>query len=528
MHIDARTLDNGTLIEGDLCIIGGGAAGVSLALEWIGSNRKVILLEGGGFNVEAQMQALYQGKSLDRPYYPLQSVALHYFGGTTGHWAGFCSTFDPIDFDERSYVPHSGWPFNRAHLDPYYVRAGKFLELESTDFDVASLEKQDPEAKRLPLDQSVFFHKVWRFSSPTRVGTVYREPIVNAPNVHLYTYAKVVEIVPNEGVTAIDSLRAKTIDGKEHRVRARHYVVACGAIHNARLLLASNSRAKRGVGNDHDVVGRYFMEHFEIVSAEVTFEAAQPFRLFQYPGRGRKGARAELALQGDVQRKHQILNGTASFQGGPLTGRENSRFASFSPDAEANVARETASATRGAAGGARGGGGGGGRGAGAGAGGGAATPPTVYRMFTRQEQAPNPDSRILLSTERDALDMPQADLQWRMTPIDKRSIRVFYEVLGQELGRAKLGRVQLGEWLLDGDDMAWPTHLSAGWHNMGTTRMHTDPKQGVVDANSKVHGIANLFVAGGSVYPTGGAVNPTLTLVALSLRLADHLKKVVV
>jgi choline dehydrogenase-like flavoprotein len=523
MHIDARTLDNGTLIEGDLCIIGGGAAGVSIALEWIGSNRKVILLEGGGFNVEAQMQALYQGKSLDRPYYPLQSVALHYFGGTTGHWAGFCSPFDAIDFEERSWVPHSGWPFNRAHLTPYYDRAATFLELESPNFDVAALEKQDPEVKRLPLEESVFFHKVWRFSSPTRVGTVYRDPIVNAPNVHLYTYAKAVELVPNAAVTAIDSVRAKTIDGKEHRVRARHYVIACGAIHNARLLLASNGVAKRGIGNDNDLVGRYFMEHFEIVSAEATFEQPFPFRLFQYPGRGRKGARAELALQGDVQRKHQILNGTTSFQGGGLTGRENSRFASFSPDAEANVARETASAQRGAAaarGGAQGGGGG--------RGGGPGTPQTVYRLFTRQEQAPNPDSRVLLSTERDALDMPLADLQWRMTPIDKRSIRVFYEILGQELGRAKLGRVRLGEWLLDGDDMAWPTHLSGGWHNMGTTRMHRNAKQGVVDPNSKVHGLANLFVAGASVYPTGGAVNPTLTLVALSLRLADHLKKVVV
>src|SRR5262245_46442269 len=83
MHIDARTLDKGTLIEGDLCIVGTGAAGISMALEWIPSSRKVILLEGGGFNVESQMQALYHGESLDRPYYPLRSTALHYFGGTT-------------------------------------------------------------------------------------------------------------------------------------------------------------------------------------------------------------------------------------------------------------------------------------------------------------------------------------------------------------------------------------------------------------------------------------------------------------
>jgi choline dehydrogenase-like flavoprotein len=415
-------------------------------------------------------------------------------------------------------VPHSGWPFNRQHLDPFYSRASKFLELGSDQFDVAYYLKQDPELQRLAVDESVFFHKMWQFSAPTRVGTVYRDPIVNAANVHLYTYAKAVELVPNAGVTAIDGVRAKTIDGKEHRVRARHYVIACGAIHNARLLLASNSVAKQGVGNANDLVGRYFMEHFEIVSAEMTLETPPAsFRLFQYPGRGRKGQRAELALQGAIQRKHRILNGTASPSpqakpGGAL----NSRFSSFSADAEVNVKQQEAQSARGAAAGPNRGGGG------------APNTATLYRMFTRQEQAPNPDSRVLLSAERDALGMPLADLQWRMTPLDKRSIRVFYELLGQELGRAKLGRVQMGEWLLDGDDMAWPTHLSAGWHNMGTTRMHKDPKQGVVDANAKIHGIANLFCAGGSVYPTGGAVNPTLTLVALSIRLADHLKKVVV
>ena len=114
MHIDARTLDNDSLIEGELCIIGTGAAGISIALEWTSSPRKVILLEGGGFNVEAQMQALYHGESVDRPYYPLRSSVLHYFGGTTGHWAGYCSPFDPIDFEKRDWVPFSGWPFTRA------------------------------------------------------------------------------------------------------------------------------------------------------------------------------------------------------------------------------------------------------------------------------------------------------------------------------------------------------------------------------------------------------------------------------
>jgi choline dehydrogenase-like flavoprotein len=504
MHIDARTLDSGTLIEGDLCIIGAGAAGISMALEWIPSAKKVILLEGGGLNVEAQMQALYHGESLDRPYYPLRSATLHYFGGTTGHWSGYCSPFDPIDFEKRDWVPHSGWPITKAQLDPFYARANKLLELGPYEYDAAYWEGLDPEVRRLALDGKVFFPKMWQFSPPTRMGNVYRDPILKAPNVHLYTYAKVMEIVPNEGLTAIEGLRTKTIDGKEHRVRARHYVLACGSIHNARLMLASNSRATAGVGNGHDLVGRYFMEHFEIIGAQVAFEQAQPFKLYTIPSAGKARARAELALTGDAQRQSRILNGTASFRPGPITGREQSRFASFSEDAEANVKqRQAMKSTPGTN---------------------APTPQVIYQMFTRQEQAPNPESRIVLSTEKDELGMPRANLRWRFTGLDKRSVRVFYELLGKELGRAGLGRVQLMDWLLDGDDDKWPNILSGGWHHMGTARMHEDPKQGVVDANCQVHGLANLHVAGASVYTTGGAVNPTLTLVALSLRLAEHLK----
>ncbi|HUR60455.1 MAG TPA: GMC family oxidoreductase [Opitutaceae bacterium] len=504
MHIDARTLDPGTLIEGDLCIIGAGAAGITIALEYVSSGKKVILLEGGGLNVEAQMQALYHGESLDRPYYPLRSATLHYFGGTTGHWSGYCSPFDPIDFEKRDWVPHSGWPITRKDLDPFYARANKILELGPYEYDAAYWEGLDPDVRRLPLDGKVFFPKMWQFSPPTRMGNVYRDAILKAPNVHLHTYAKVVEIVPNEGLTAIEGLRTKTIEGREHRVRAKQYVLACGSIHNARLLLASNSRATAGVGNAHDLVGRYFMEHFEIIGAQVAFEKAQPFKLYTIPSTGKARARAELALMGEAQRQNKILNGTASFRPGPITGKEQSRFASFSDDAEANVKqRQAMKNTPGA---------------------GPVPEHVIYQMFTRQEQAPNPESRIVLSDEKDEIGMPRANLRWKFTGLDKRSVRVFYELLGKELGRAGLGRVQLMEWLLDGDDDKWPNILSGGWHHMGTARMHDDPKQGVVDANCKVHGLANLHVAGASVYTTGGAVNPTLTLVALSLRLADHLK----
>ncbi|MDH5609620.1 MAG: FAD-dependent oxidoreductase, partial [Cyclobacteriaceae bacterium] len=171
MHIDARTLPNGTTIEGDICIIGAGAAGISLALEWANTPYKVILLESGGFQIESQIQDLYRGKSIGQRYFPLQSARLHYFGGTTGHWAGFCSTYDEIDFKKRDWVPNSGWPISRTDLDPFYQRAHSVLELGPFEYDMDYWKKKDPSLKSLPFDKEVLYDKVWQFSTPTRFGT---------------------------------------------------------------------------------------------------------------------------------------------------------------------------------------------------------------------------------------------------------------------------------------------------------------------------------------------------------------------
>ena len=515
MHTDARTLDNGSAIEGDLCIVGAGAAGISMALQWVNSPRRVILLEGGGFDLEPAMQDLYRGEIIGLPYYPLQAARLHYFGGTTGHWAGFCSPYDPIDFETRSWVPHSGWPITRQDLDPFYARAQKILDLGPYDYDASNWVKHDKELEPFPLDPNVVWSKVWQFSPPTRFGTKYRDEIVNARSIHLYTHANVCEVAANDGLSAVDSLRVRTLDGKEHRVRARHYVLACCSIQNARLLLASNRKATGGLGNGNDLVGRYFMEHLEMPAGELVLAKPKSTKSKMYAlDYGTTKARAELSLSAHAQKEHQILNSTASVEPGPLGGPVTSTFQHFPPELiRALMAWEK-----------------GGRVgpppfppevlAGLG------PPPVAPRDFhltTRLEQAPNPNSRVTLSAEKDALGMPRVRLDWRLTDLDKRSIRTFYKVLGQEMGRSGLGRVQLRDWLLT-DDHTWPSFLSGGWHHMGTTRMHADPKQGVVDANCRVHGLANLYVAGSAVYPTAGSANPTFTLVALSLRLSDHLQ----
>ena len=516
MHTDARTLENGSVIDGDLCIVGAGAAGISIALQWLNSPRRVILLEGGGFDLEPAMQDLYRGDIVGQPYYPLQSARLHYFGGTTGHWAGFCSPYDPIDFEKRDWVPHSGWPIKRQDLDPFYARANKILDLGPYEYDASDWVKRDKDLEPFPFEAARVWTKMWQFSPPTRFGTRYRDAIVNARGVHLYTHANVCEIEANEGVSAIDGLRVRTLDGKEHRVRARQYVLACCSIQNARLLLASNRRATAGLGNGNDLVGRYFMEHLEIPSAELVLAKPQSTKTKMYMlDYGTTKARGELSLSAQAQKEHQILNGTSSLEVGALGEPVKSTFQFLPPDMIRQMMAWEKSGKKGpppliaslppSA---------------------MAPPPTsprVFHLMTRQEQAPNPNSRVTLSTEKDAMGMPRVRFDWQLTELDKRSIRTYYKLLGQEMGRTGVGRIQMRDWLLS-DDRTWPSFISGGWHHMGTTRMNDDPKQGVVDANCRVHGIGNLYVAGAATYPTAGSANPTLTVVALSLRLSDHLQ----
>lgn len=508
MHIDIRSVPSGSVIEGDLCIIGAGAAGITMALDWIGaSNKKVILLEGGGFNVEAEMQNLYKGQSVGQRYYPLHSARLHFFGGTTGHWAGWCSPYDPIDFMNRDWVPESGWPINLTDLEPYYKKGYKLVELPSWNFETEYWEKQ-ANMVSLPMDQKKVRTKMWQFSPPTRFGTKYREEIVKAKNITLYTYANLTNLEANEEVTKINQIQVQSLNGKKHTVKAKAFVLACGAIQNARMLLASNKQAKNGLGNSYDIVGRYFMEHLEVKSADLVMSSERNMNMYLLDF-ARVSARGELAVSAEEQQKHRILNGTASMTPKTLAENEPAAIDWFPEDAAASIERmeewdkakadTTTTKLK-------------------------AKDLKVFELFTRMEQSPNRNSRVFLNNEKDEMGVPRITLDWQLTSLEKISIRKLYEIIGQEAGRANIGRVKLMDWLLD-NDTSWPEFLSAGWHHMGTTKMSANPKEGVVDANCKVHGIQNLYIASTGCYPTAGAANPTLTLIALTLRLSDHLKK---
>lgn len=507
MHIDARHIDNNTIIEGDICIMGAGAAGISMALEWINTPYKVILLEGGGFDMDDKVQQLYQGTNSGQNFPPFTASRLHVFGGTTGHWAGFCSPYDEIDFKERDWVPNSGWPIGRKDLDPFYERANKTIQLGPYNYDLEFWQEQLPNMIPLPLDNKVIKTKMWQYNQ-TRFGKTYRQQILDAKNIHLYTYANVVDIHANTNASQVNQVVVKNYAGKKHTVKAKQFIMACGALQNTRLLLASNSIAKAGLGNDNDLVGRYFMEHIEIEAADLYM--LKPFNTDLYSfDFGVTKASGELSITEEVQQRERILNGTSSFHLHDSDERQVEKANTWLPYGQEEAVNSMNNVWKQAEEKAK-------QGLGSVA--------KSFQLNVRIEQAPNPNSRVTLGKEKDGLGVPKTHMNWDLTPLDKRSIRTIHYLIGQQMAISGYGRLKLKDYFADETDFSFPDHTHGGNHHMGTTRMDNNPKKGVVDENCKIHGIHNLYVAGSACFPTAGAPNPTLTLVALTIRLSDYIK----
>ncbi len=524
MLLDARALEDGTRIECDLGIVGAGAAGITLARAFAGGRLKVGVLESGGLEFEERVQDLYQGANVGLPYVDLDVCRLRFLGGATNHWAGRCRPLDELDFEPRPWVPLSGWPLTRAELEPYYRQAQQICQLGA--YDYMPEDWLDPGQAVLPFDPAKVVNRMWQYSPPTRFGEVYRGELEAAANLEVVLHANLVDIETNEAGAEVLSLHARTLDGKRLTLRARAYVLACGGLENPRLLLAANRQVKVGLGNQKDMVGRCFMEHPQVNAARalVVDPALLSFYSYGLGGGHEQGTPVVGCLNQSPKRQRavQVLNFDGLFT---VDNIGNSGFAALRriwsaaghgewpehlaadlwqaltdiDDTAAGVAgrlglRDYQPGN------------------------------AAFRMWCTAEQAPNPDSRVRLDDQLDALGMPRIALDWQLTEQDKRSLLAGHQAVAEELGRTGLGRLQIADWLTAGDN-SWSPTLDGGYHHMGTTRMSEDPARGVVDASSRVHGIANLYVAGSSVFPTSGSANPTLTLVALALRLAAHLQE---
>jgi choline dehydrogenase-like flavoprotein len=512
MLVDARTVSERTVVETDVCIVGAGAAGITLAREFIGKPFRICLLESGGFEFDKDTQDLCKGESAGF-YIPLDVMRLRYFGGTTNHWGNYCRPLDEMDFEARDWVPHSGWPFKKYHLDPFYQRAQSTCQIGPFAYEPESWEaKAGP---RLPIVGDRVITTIFQMREPPiHFGTAYRDEVVKADNIKTMLHANVLSIETDRPGRTVTSLRLGCLQGNNFTVKAKLYILAAGAIENARLLLLSNGAIKDGLGNQNGLVGRFFMSH--ALSEAGLFLPSDPFLpanlYLPYKPTMKNGLRVNghLSLSPGIQREQRLLNFNAALFPASIPGwlslkrLKEQKFGTLARDLK-NIIGDIDGVAKAAYGIMFKG----------------VLPVEAFSLTCAIEQSPNPASRVTLGPERDALGKPRIRLDWKLTTVDRHTLKRSLEVLGMELGRAGLGRIKVN--LGDRDD-AWPSFVGDAGHHIGTTRMHVDPKKGVVDENCRLHGVRNLFVAGSSVFPTCGHANPTLTIVALALRLADHVK----
>ncbi len=512
---DARELDNNTIINTDICIVGAGAAGITIAREFANSAFDVCLLESGGFEFDADTQSLYKGKNTGVDYWPLDVSRLRYFGGTTNHWGGVSLPLDEDDFEKRNWVDNSGWPLNLKQLIPFYQRAQPILELDEYNYTPEAWQNYD--LKQLPFEDKRVITRMLQTSPPTRFGQVYKKTIIESVNINTYIHANVINIDVNEPASHVTKLHVSTLSKKHFSVSAKKFILALGGIENPRLLLLSDQVQKTGLGNQHDLVGRYFADHpyFNELGYIVLSDSNQSIDLYRKVAREKLSASAFLTLSPQTRQQQQLLSSRVHLSMADWSdySKGNKALAQLSDDEGKESVKSFAkkiykvirdiddvtSSKYYQSNGAK-----------------------LLKFGAWTELVPDPESRVTLGKETDKFGQRQVKLKWRIGNQEKDSLINTLKIIGTELGRSNLGRLKLNL----NEKSAWPwENMTPGLHHMGTTRMHTDAHKGVVDENCKIHGISNLYIAGSSVFPTFGHANPTLTITALALKLADHLKE---
>lgn len=542
---NANTVPRGTTVQADVCIVGAGAAGIPLALSLSGKGLSVVLLEAGERTQDPKAQAHYEGEVADeRMHSPPHRYRLRGLGGSTSLWGGRCMPYDPIDFEERAWVPHSGWPISYEGLLPYYARANTWSEAGVFSYDARQALPGAPPMFASFESPVVRTDGLERFSCPTDFGRRYRKRLEVAPDVRVLTGAHCTGVRLDAAGAQVRALDVATLAGNRFHVNARAVVLASGGLETARLLLHSTDVVPQGVGNQFDVVGRYYQCHIAGNVGKLTIHGPTKNVRHGYEvAPDGVYCRRRMAIDAAVQRKHGLLNAVArlhfpkitdpSHRSGVLSGlvlarnlisyEYGKRLRDSEPASAETMARHLLNVVR--------------------------DPfdtagflthwlrkrtfatrkfPSVilsnrtnrFSLEVQGEQQPLASSRVLLTREADALGMRKLKVDWRYCAADIESVARTLDLLAGEFERTGVGRLEFDRDELEGELMRYGAY---GGHHIGTTRMGTQPRSSVVDADCKVHSVSNLYVAGSAVFPTSSQANPTLTIVALALRLADRL-----
>lgn len=529
MLADARELRPNAVLKCDICIIGAGPAGITLAKRLEGQGLEVFVFEAGGEGIDEATDELLLGEVVPHEYplknepYPLGTTRAKGIGGSSLRWClpgGWrARPMDPIDFEKRDGVPESGWPITYDELLPFYRRAREFCGLDSEHDDVAFWANAEGEDNMLLHGDGV--RSEYFLRSDNELYSKRKDEFAQSQSLTLVTFASIIDLESNSEARFVTAATGRTLAGNEFRVEAKTFVLAAGGIDNARILLQSNGTAKGGLGNDHDLVGRFFMEHPHIftgllelqnradadrmgfyaklrersgnsvegtlcLSQEVLRQNALPNCSFWIWGIGLKEALKKLAMDTPFARKWLLQRADRVRQGLHMGDLVRDLGQVLDIPVQRLIFRRSQN--------------------------------NLFRLYAESEQIPNPESRVTLSDEQDALGAHRVKLDWRLQDEDFDTIRRSQELLSQRLQALGIGRLQQ----LLGDENP-STSLGVGNHQIGTTRMSAAPSKGVVDENGRVHGVANLYVAGSSVFATSGAANPTLTIVALAIRMGDTL-----
>lgn len=535
MMIDARSLSSGTRIETAVCVLGAGPAGITISRELGRCGIENCLVEAGGLGFSKKSQSHYSGE-VEGSAYDLQLTRTRHFGGSSNCWSGWSRPFQPVDLDSRDWVPNSGWPIDLDCLRPYYDRAAEALQLANSPYDPHFWAEHGRRhgAPLIEFSEDGLENIICHLSPPTRFGMVYRPELKASQVSRVFLHATAAEILTSgdgAGATRATGVLIKTSADHSITISSGIVVLAVGAIENARLLLLSGGLCKGGIGNRHDVVGRYFMDHPRIRMGRLLLNAPRAYSRFYdvtyyYGNRhfalnGTQPA-ASIGLTRDFQRAQGLLQchigliGSYLFENKPCVESAKRLYktvtrANSAPVGLADVANavlglplsSTAWLAR----------------------------QTRSRLFTPYfdlqsvlEAAPDADNRVTLVSDRDRFGLNRVKLRWKVGELEKRTHLAAVSQLRRAVDRLGIGRVEM-----DPEDWgeAWERRVLTTWHHMGTTRMHADVRKGVVDEHCRVHSTANLYVAGSSVFTTGGGNMPTINIVALALRLADRLKAVI-
>jgi len=545
---EADSIPNGSRLEADVCVVGGGPAGIALALSLSDQGHAVLLLESGRLEPHAPTQDLYEGEVADEQLHsPPGKYRQRRLGGSSAIWGGRCMPFDPIDFETRAHIPHSGWPISYEDLLPYYPRANALAEAGRFLYDAGEALAPGTGPLIAGFDsERVLSNGLERFSCPTHFGNRYARRLALAPTLEVLLGANCTALRLQEGGQALRELQVRTLAGTQFTVAARNTVLATGGLETARLLLASRDVAPQGVGNTHDVVGRYYMCHIagNVGTLTVHGPTSDVRHGYEISPEGiycrrrlsiAAGEQQRLGLANAVARLHFPRITDPAHRSGVLSGlflarklisyEYSKRLKDGPPPTAAVYARHLRNVL--------------------------ADPldttgflahwlskrtlaerkfPSVilrnrsnrFSLEVHGEQIPQAHSRVTLAGGTDALGMPRLKVDWRYSRADIDSLGASLDVMAEEFARSGKARFDYNRHTLEEDVMRFGAY---GGHHIGTARMGTDPRSSVVDADCRVHSVRNLFVAGSAVFPTSSQANPTLTLIALSLRLGDFLSR---